>query len=173
MALCLPFYFKMPEAACGRMKALVLSNICEQTDLGKADLPSLEGPNTCPWGQKWSNSMNIDSLESLASIIAKKIRGGKLQRNCQACLCWWLYSWSLFCHIWGLKAKAPWATHRPHCQSDPSLRYVLHTDQWDRAQAGYSSFPNGSAGQPDGLMPQHLKKLTGSSACGGSEFQES
>ena len=34
------------------------------------------------------------------------------------------------------------------------------------------SFPNGSAGGPDGLKPQHLKDMIGASALGGSCFVE-
>ena len=42
----------------------------------EADLPSQEGPNTRPRGQKWPNSKNIDPLASLASRAAGKLEEG-------------------------------------------------------------------------------------------------
>ena len=56
----------------------------------------------------------------------------------------------------------------PHCNStevdlncDPPLHFTIDTEQIKKV---ITSFPNGSGGGHDGLLPQHLKDLTGISA---------
>ena len=113
--------------------------------------------------RKGANAGPRDSLEELSSRLASKFEEGNFKGVVRlACADDTLTDYTP-ATLEALKRKHP-ATHPSSCfnpSPDPAL-FTININVQDVRKA-IISFPNGSAGGPDGLRPQHLKDLTGPS----------
>ena len=70
-----------------------------------------------------------------------------------------------------LQEKHPQTHPESDIPSGPSVSQVAPVQvSVDELARAIFSFPCGSSGGPDGLCPQHLKDMTGSSALGGGQM---
>ena len=115
-----------------------------------------------------------DPLEALASLVASKLEEGNLKGTVHLA-----HSQET---IADTSDKTLAALHQKHPPPHPDTRLppppedssLVLLIMEEAVATAIRSFPNGSAGGPDGLSPQHLKDMIGASAQGGwSCFAES
>ena len=108
-----------------------------------------------------------DALEALASLVASKLEEGNLKGAVRLACSQETIADTSDKTLAALHQKHP-PPHPDSCLPPPPEDCSLTPLILEEAVAtAIRSFPNGSAGGPDGLSPQHLKDMIGTSAQGG------
>ena len=129
------------------------------------DPPASPSPRTTQSSRKQQKVR--DPLESLAALVASKLEEGNVTGAVRIACSEVSVAPMNNTTLDALKKKHPPPHPDPQMPPPPEEPSCCPTISVEAVASAIRSFPNGSAGGPDGLRPQHLKDLTGASAQSG------
>ena len=144
------------------LASAINKQLCEE-----ADVPTITSAATAP-RRRVGKSPSQDPIEYLATRVSLKLEEGDFRGAVRlACSDDSLADMTKATYT-ALQQKHP--VPHPH-SSIPQLldRFSMSPVSEGEITQAIKSFPNGSAGGPDGLRPQHLKDLIATGVGGGSE----